>query len=225
MNILKAMLGATALIASSVAFAQPVSIQTRQGGPAVSGFTPFCIADGSGTSCIPWLAINPTTHQVSHLDGPVKYATCNGVTDDTPGLTALATGMTSGTIYVRTSMTCLIDTTFTIPTNVTMEGSFGFAGSPGSNTYTPYGSLGSIRVNPAATIRTSSGSGLKSVLIIRKAMTFPAADSSLFAGVAVTVGGDDSFIDKSMILGFNKAWYSNGFNRNRIENHGKQRTS
>jgi hypothetical protein len=39
-------------------------------------------------------------------------------------------------------------------------------------------------------------------------MTFPAIDSSAFAGTAITTSGDDCYIVRSMILGFNRAVYA-----------------
>ncbi len=48
-------------------------------------------------------------------------------------------------------------------------------------------------------------------------MTFPAADSSAFAGTAVTVGGDDALVERCMILGFNKAVLCIGYQRVRID--------
>mgnify|MGYP000908891032 CR=1 FL=1 len=101
---------------------------------------------------------------------------------------------------------------------VSVKGPHDFIGSPGNNSSANYGENGgALLVSSKATIVLKSGSGLSGLLIYRSNMSFPAVDSSAFAGTAITCGGDDIFVSKCMILGFNKAFYSNGFQRPRID--------
>lgn len=146
-------------------------------------------------------------------------AVLNGTTDDTlPLLAAIASfGGAAGTVRITGKMR--LSSNVTVPANVTIKGSMTMAGSPGTNSSAPYGSVGSaILIDSAVTITLMGGAGIDGCLIYRGGMTFPAADSSAFAGTAITAGADDCFVVNSMILGFAQAYTSNGFQRHRIQN-------
>lgn len=144
----------------------------------------------------------------------------DGVADDTAAIQAAidALGSTGGSVYVPYDMKCLIDGNLTVNKNCAIVGPHEFVGSPKDNTSAPYGNLGgALIVNSSATITLKGGAGLSGLLLYRKGMTFPAAGEGSFAGTAVTAGGDDIFISKCMILGFSKALFSTGRQRQRIE--------
>lgn len=144
----------------------------------------------------------------------------NGTTDDTAAFQAAinALGSTGGSVFVPYTMKCLIDSNLTVNANCGIVGPHEFVGSPQDNTSASYGNLGgALIINSSATITLKGGSGLSGLLLYRKGMTFPAAGEGSFAGTAVTADDDDVFISKCMILGFNKAFYSTGQQRQRIE--------
>lgn len=143
-----------------------------------------------------------------------------GVTNSVPALLSAfnSLGAAGGTVYIPPKAKVLIDSTFTIPLNVQIKGAYEFVGIAGGNTGATFGNLGAIIVNPANTITMASGSGLFGCLIYRKGMALPSADSSLFSGTAITSAGDDVFISDCMVLGFNTAFTSTGFQRAHIHN-------
>jgi hypothetical protein len=145
----------------------------------------------------------------------------DGVTDDTAAFAAALTSLSTsgGTVMVPNNMRCLIDSNLTIPVNCSLIGPHKFVGSPGNNTSAPYGTMGgTLIVNSTVTITVSSNASINGLLIYRKGMTFPTVNASAFAGIAVTINGDDSAVSHCQILGFNKAVYSTGDQRQRINN-------
>jgi len=156
------------------------------------------------------------TGSVSVLDYGAKG---DGVADDTAAIQAAiaSLGAAGGRVEIPSGMRCLIDSNLTVNANVTLEGPHAIVGSPNNNTSAPYGSVGgALLVNSSATITLKGGAALQGLLIYRKGMTFPAADSSAFAGAAVTIGGDDAAVFQCMILGFAQAITSSGWQRPRI---------
>lgn len=147
-------------------------------------------------------------------------AKCNGSSDDSAAFLAAADSLEGGgAVRIPALGRCLIDSKLTVPPNVTFKGPYALAGSPGNNRSAQYANVkGAIVINPGVTITLSGGSGFDGVLVYRKGMSFPAADSSAFAGTAFTAGGDDVFLINAQVMGFNKAYYSNGFQRARIYN-------
>lgn len=144
----------------------------------------------------------------------------DGSTDDTAAIQAAlnSLGSTGGTVVISSNMKCVIDNNLTIPKSCHLAGPHSFVGTPGNNASAAYGSMGgALLVNSAKTITINSGASIKGLLIYRKGMTFPAASSAAFAGTAITIGGDDATVYGCQIMGFNKAVYSSGFQRPRIE--------
>ena len=145
----------------------------------------------------------------------------DGVTDDTAAIQAAidSLGVAGGTVQIDNAMRCVIDSNLTVNLNVSLIGPHKYVGLPGSNTSTPYGTMGgALIVNSAATIFISSNASLGGCLVYRKGMTFPTVNAAAFAGTAVTINGNDSAVSHCLIIGFNKAVYSTGNQRQRINN-------
>lgn len=141
-----------------------------------------------------------------------------GSADSTACVQAAANSLLGGG-RVKITGKLLVSNNLTVPVGVTLEGDCVMPGTIGNNSSTPYGTLtcGVLMVSPTATISMLSGSGLKSLLVYRSGMTFPAANSSAFAGTAITANGDDVSVDSVMVMGFNKGFYSYNWQRTRIE--------
>lgn len=142
----------------------------------------------------------------------------DGVANDTPAFQAAFASLVGkgGTVIAPAGKNYLIDTSFTVPVNCTLQGAYSRVGSPGNNTSAPYGNMGSLILNSAASISVASSSGVDGVFIRRKGMTFPTVEPSAFAGTAIIGVGDDVFVQNSMIIGFAKAFYSTGTQRAQI---------
>lgn len=172
----------------------------------------------SGTGAVATTVQAKLRQTVSAIDFGVVG---DGATDDTVALQAAinSLGAAGGSIEITRGLRCLIDSGLTINPNVSLVGPHEFVGSPANNLSAPYGSVGgALLLNSAATITLEGGASLTGLLIHRKGMIFPAADSSAFAGTAVTGGGDDFAVSCCMILGFEDAVYSSGYQRPRCEN-------
>ena len=138
-----------------------------------------------------------------------------GITDMQPSFTkaAASLGIMGGKIIVPYGKV-LIDTALTIPKNVTLQGPYNFVGYPtnAAGTEALLGSKSAIIINSLVTITLESAAGIEGCLIYRKDMTFPANDATAFAGTAITLGRDTSFVRNCMILGFNKLIYGSSAN-------------
>lgn len=169
----------------------------------------------SATGSTPRGLANKLGDEVNLLD----FAGCDatGVTDSSTCVQNAVNSLTGGG-RVKAIGKFLVNSNLTIPTNVTIEGNCVMPGSLGNNASSPYGNLtcGVIKLNSAATVTLGAGAGLKGLVIYRSDMTFPAPNSSSFAGTAITAGGDDVSVDHVLVMGFNKGFYSNNWQRTRI---------
>ena len=144
-----------------------------------------------------------------------------GSTSSVAAITAAFTllGAAGGLVFIPNEAKARISNTISIPANCALVGPHENVGSPGDNTSAPYGDMGgALIIDSAATITVDSNAALKGCLIYRSGMTFPTVDASAFAGTAVTINGDDATVSNNLIMGFNKAIYSTGNQRQRIEN-------
>lgn len=187
---------------------------------AANGTYTLTLSNAGGvttTTLSPITLFDPSDREVCVSDAPFS-AKGDGVTDDRLAFVnaMAALGSLGGT--VRYFKKHLIDSSMTVPKNITIKGPMSMVGSPGTNNSAPYGGMAALIVNSLATITLASGAGVDGVLAYRKGMTFPTADAAAFAGTCFTGGGDDFFVLNSMALGFNKAVYSTGFQRPRIQN-------
>lgn len=166
-------------------------------------------------------AARSITSKFKETRSATDFSGCDptGAVDSTTCFTnALASfGTGGGTLLVSGKF--LLDSSLTIPAGVSLLGQCKMPGTNGTNASAPYGdyNCGVLMVNSAASINMSAGSNLTSLLIYRAGMTFPPANSSAFAGTAVTAAGDDVSLMATQIMGFNKAFYSDGYQRARIE--------
>jgi hypothetical protein len=151
-------------------------------------------------------------------------ATTGTGTNDGPAIQAAidSIGSAGGTVFIPNGMKCLIDLNgLIIKKNVSLVGPHKFVGSPQDNSSAPYNNLGGAIILDAATAGVSiymeGGSSLSGLLIYRKGMVFPVQNASAFTGTAIIATDDDVAVSHSMILGFNKAYYSTGIQRSRIE--------
>lgn len=146
---------------------------------------------------------------------PETYgAVGDGIHDDTQAVNAALASLAPGGRVLLTGKYLIESANLLIPSNVTLEGTYEAVGTSWNNTTAPYAQLNSaIILNSNYTIGLGGGSTIKGVLIRRQGQIFPAADSTGFAGIAITAVGDDHSIIGCMILGFNKAIYSSGYAR------------
>ena len=135
----------------------------------------------------------------------------DGLTDDTQAFIDAMNFIGTGTIYFNKKH--LIDSNLTVPPAITLKGAYEFPGIATHNLMAPYGNMSALIINPTATIYLGGGSGITGALLYRKGMIFPENDATAFSGTAVTAQGDDCFLNHCMVLGFNKVYYSTGFQR------------
>lgn len=143
-----------------------------------------------------------------------------GVTDSVGAVVSAMTmlGAGGGKVFINYGEKPLFDGNITIKKNCHLVGPHTITGSPGDNAAAAYGDLGGvIYLNSTATITLESGASISGLYIIRKGMTFPADDSSAYAGNAIAAGGDDTGLKNLMIIGFKKAYTVNGRARFSLE--------
>lgn len=142
-----------------------------------------------------------------------------GITDSTAGVQNVLSNAGAGaTVNIPNGARLRILGNLTIPSNVTLRGPQSFLGTMTGNSMSAnYAAMGgALSLASTATITQNAGSCIDGLLIYRDGMTFPATDASAFAGTALTFNGDDCCVRNSMILGFNQAITSNGFQRAKI---------
>lgn len=193
-----------------------------------SGFFQFYASDNRYTLTITGQGIASYTLTDILLEDPVDGspvsvkafgAVGDGVTNDSAAFLAAATSLGAKGGTVRYFDKHLIDTSFTLPKNVTLQGPMGMVGSPGDNGNADYGPMAALIINSAATITLASGAGHDGGLVYRKGMVFPTPNASAFAGDAFTSGGEDNFLTNSLVGGFNRSFYLNNHQRPRIFNN------
>jgi len=147
----------------------------------------------------------------------------DGVTNDTAAIQAAIDSLGSSGGVVNIVGKHYLGSNLVVKPNVFLVGSCRLPGRStlGSGAATDYSAMGSsLRVASSATIELRGGAGLEGLLVYRHGMTFPATPSSTasaFAGTAVTIAGDDASVRGCLIMGFNKAIYSSGAARLRVD--------
>ncbi len=150
-------------------------------------------------------------------------AAYNGTTNDTQAILDAATEVGNnggGAVVIPNGVNVLIDTALTLPPNVHLIGPHAQVGVI-SNSNTPFNTIkGKLIINPAVSVTIGGGGSVTGFLVVPKGMTFPQANSVSWTGTAFIAGGDDAGLYKSMVLGFNQAFYSLGKQRARVQNNG-----
>lgn len=175
----------------------------------------------------------PFSQASAYLPGTLAAKLKNSVAVTDAPYNADATGATDATRAIQLAMNSLAGTggrvsavgrfklsgNLTVPSGVTLEGDCGMPGSLVNKQFSPYEAIacGVLMVNSAATINMQSGASLQSLVIYRDGMTFPAPDSTAFAGTAITAGGHDVSVGRVLVMGFSKGFYSWGWGRTRID--------
>jgi uncharacterized cupin superfamily protein len=192
--------------------------------PIIIGSTSLGFTQSDGPSATDWIqagigmltqSIQAKLRKWRHGSDATGYDG-TGATDSVDAVVAnfTAMGAAGGTQYISNSDVVLFDKNITIPPNCHLAGPHKVTGTPGSNADAPYGDLGGvIRLNSSASITLSSGASISGLYIIRKGMTFPAADSSAYAGTAVAANGDDTAMRNCLVIGFKKCYT--------LTNHGR----
>jgi hypothetical protein len=119
----------------------------------------------------------------------------------------------------------LIDGNPTFPRNVSFSGTMGNPGEDNANHSYSWATCLIVDVTSGNTMSFGDSSGLDGLVILRKGLSLPFASTAAaqagvaaFAGNAVTAAGSDVFLRNCLILGFNTAFYSIGYERPFIQN-------
>lgn len=143
----------------------------------------------------------------------------DGTTNDRNAIQAAidSLGVAGGVVSFHRDKKYYLGTSLTVKKNVALVGTHRFVGSPGDNFDAPYDEMGcTLIIHPTYSVFMNSNSSLSGFLVHRSGMTFPTLDASAFAGTAFTINGEDVALSNSLVLGFNKAVYSTGHQRQRI---------
>lgn len=149
----------------------------------------------------------------------------DGVTDDSSSILAAASTQSAlGGGRVRLCARYYIGSAITIPRNVLLEGAYMHGEQLPAATYGNYDGLASVLlISSDVTLSFSDSAGISRCLVIRYGLDLPFADAATatagiaaFNGTAITVAGADTYFNELLVLGFNKAIYSSGFERVRL---------
>lgn len=149
----------------------------------------------------------------------------DGVTSDSAAIqAAINAAYANGGGTVLLTKKYLIDTSITVKDYVTLQGELPVAGQLQPTIDYNSKTGGQLIINSAATIYTNNGSCICNTLVMRKGLNLPFANATAalagvaaFAGTAFTIQGQDAYLYNLTIMGFNKAVYSNGYQRGRYE--------
>jgi hypothetical protein len=146
----------------------------------------------------------------------------DGVADDTAAIQAAIDAVSAaggGLVHIPNYGKYLIDSTLTVKVNVALVGPHKYVGAPGPSASAPYDTVGgTLIVNSSATISLLSNSSISGLFLYRKGIVFPITSTAAYAGTAITIDGEDVGVSHCQILGFAKAIYSDGWQRQRINN-------
>jgi len=132
-----------------------------------------------------------------------------------------ALGVKGGTILIEGDAQVSVKQHLELPPNTGLVGPHNLTGSPDVGGTYPYERVGgSIWLDPTKEIRPFGTAGVRGLFIIREGMEFPSnldpdwRDS--WQGTAIRVQGDDAYVERCMVLGFNQALLLDGFQRPKL---------
>jgi hypothetical protein len=168
-------------------------------------------------------SIDVSAVDTGYVDVHDHGAVGDGATDDTAAFTAAiaAVGITGGVVWVHPNKKYYIANNLTVTPGVTIRGGLSIVGNPSTNgnpghvNIWNYGSC--LKLLSTKTIFLQGGACLDGLLIIRSTMTGQESYAGAYAGTAITIQGDDTVVINCMILGFNLAYSSTAYNRQRME--------
>jgi hypothetical protein len=147
-----------------------------------------------------------------------------GTIDSTPAFTAAFAEYPYGCVVcVPPNAKALIDTALTIPAFSEIRGQHTMA-SGGAPWYSAEKSisqqLSCLIVNPTITISLGPSAGVNGCLVARKGLVYPVDYTlipSTWLGTAVTSIQQDTWMRECIVVGFNKAFYSYGWQRPKLQ--------
>ena len=146
----------------------------------------------------------------------------DGVTDDTAAIQAAIDSVhAAGGGTVRFTDKHLIDAALTVKDYVSLEGPLALPDEILPGVSADYdGKRGVLFVNSTVTITLNNGAAIGNAVVLRKGLNLPFVDATAaaagvaaFAGTAFTVAGAGTSFSRLLVLGFNLAIFSNGYER------------
>jgi hypothetical protein len=155
-------------------------------------------------------------------------AVCDGATDDAPAINAaLASAAPGQEVWLCGRGRHYCATNINVPKGVQLRAGWNTPGNTSASNVsgqpTDLTTLnGALVMNSAATVTIASSGGIRGVPIYRSGLVTPAANSNAFAGVGITIAGDDVYVGYCLIMGFTmgiKSTAGSGmwYDRQRIE--------